>query len=136
MKEKDKKLGALWMQSFWIIRDGCGPIISKVSQAQHSDSLEDKFKAFTEALEELPVILDSMKQAPKPEAKELRRIKSLEESALQAYIKSCEWSIKSLKNQNRVRYSAYCAAKMVFQLHLATSYWEAASAATHTFSEK
>lgn len=119
MKETDRVEGAMWLQSFWSLRDQAGPIIHKVSRAEDSDSPEERFKAFSEALEKLPAILESMKQTTKPKQKELRTIKKLEESALDAYIKSCDWGMKLLKDSNRARYSA-----MTFQLSLATSYWE------------
>ena len=118
MKEIDRIEGAKWLQAFWALRDQVGPIIHRVSQAEDG-SPEEKFAAFSEALEKLPVILNSMKQTPKPKPKELRTVKKLEESALDAYIKSCEWGIKSLKDPSRAKYSA-----IVFQTSLAESYWK------------
>jgi hypothetical protein len=129
MKETDRIEGAKWLQSFWLLRDQAGPIISMVSRAEESDSQAIKSAAFSEALEKLPVILNSMKKAPKP--KELRTVKKLEESALDAYIKSCEWCINFLKDQSRVKYSA-----MVFQGSIATSYWEKSAQEATAFLNK
>ena len=131
MKETDRVEGAMWLQSFWSLRDQNGPIIHRVSQAEDSDSLEEKSKAFSEALEKLPAILNSMKQTPKPKQKELRTIKKLEESALDAYIKSCEWGMKLLKDPRRAQYSA-----MTFQVSLATSYWEISAKEAAKFLKK
>jgi hypothetical protein len=130
MKETDKIQGAEWLQAFWLLRDQAGPIIHKVSQAEDG-SPEEKHAAFSEALEKLPVILNSMKQTPKPKAKELRTVKKLEESALDAYIKSCEWSLKLLKDPNRVKYSA-----MTFQISQAESYWKISAEEAAKFLKK
>ncbi|MFC1977200.1 hypothetical protein ACFLWS_02910 [Chloroflexota bacterium] len=131
MKEIDRIEGAKWLQAFWSLRDQAGPIIQRLSQAEKSSLLEDKFAAHSEALERLPAILNSMKQASKPKPKELRTVKKLEESALDAYIKSCEWSLKLLKDPNRAKYSA-----IVFQTQLAESYWKISAESAASFLKK
>jgi len=60
-----------------------------------------------------------MRQSSKPKDKRLRTYKKLEESALDAYINSCQWAMKLLKEPSRSQYAA-----MAFQASLATSYWE------------
>jgi hypothetical protein len=130
MKETERIEGAKWLQAFWTLRDQAGPILHRVSQAEGSPE-EERFAAFSEALEKLPAILNSMKQAPTPKPKELRTVKKLEESALDAYIKSCEWSLKLLKDPNRVKYSA-----IAFQTSLATSYWETSAKEAQAFLKK
>lgn len=131
MKENDRVEGAMWLQSFWPLRDQAGPIIRRVSQATDSDSEQEKLAAFSEAVEKLPAILSSMKQSTKPKQKELRRVKKLEESALDAYIKSCEWSLKQLRDPNRAKYSA-----IAFQSSLAASYWEISAKEAAAFLRK
>jgi hypothetical protein len=131
VKEADRVEGAKWLQSLWILRDQVGPIIHKVSQAEAGDSLEERVQAFSEALEKLPAILNSMKQAPEPKQKQLCKVKRLEKSALDAYIKSCEWGMKYLRDPSRAEYSA-----IVFQSSLATSYWETSAKEAAEFLRK
>lgn len=131
MNEMDRIEGANWLQAFWIVRDQAGPIIQGVSQAEESGFLENRIAAHSEALERLPGVLDSMKQFPKPKAKALRTVKKLEETALDAYIKACDWSLKRMKDPNRARYSA-----TVFQSSLATSYWEISAKEAAKFLQK
>ncbi len=132
MKDIDKLEAFAWLQEFVLLsEEQAGPIIHRVSQAEASDAQEDKFTAFSEAVEKLPTVLKSMKQFPKPKRKELRLIKKLQESGLDAYIKSCEWSIKLLEEPNRARLSA-----KMWQITLATKYWDLANEEIRRFAEK
>jgi len=130
MKEEEQIEGAQWLQEFFKIRDQLGSLITKVSKAQDG-SYSDRLAAFSEALERMPVLLKAMKEAPQPKHKKLRAYKKLEEQALDAYIKSCEWGMKALKEPNRVKQSA-----IVFQSSLATSYWELAGKEAVDFLKK
>lgn len=121
-KEIEKIEDAKWLLTFLKLRSKAGPIIHELSQAEDSVSDEKKIATFSKALSELPLILASMRQSPKPKDKRLRTYERLEEIALDAYIKSCEWAIKLLKEPIRSRYAA-----MGFQASLATSYWEISS---------
>jgi len=118
-KQIEKIEDAKWLLTFLKLRSKSGPIIHELSQAEDNASHEQKIVAFQKALSELPIILASMRQSPKPKDKRLRTYKKLEESALDAYIKSCEWGIKMLKEPSRSQYAA-----MGFQAKLAISYWE------------
>lgn len=122
MKDIDKPIIAEWLRVLFSIRERAGSIIHRVSQAENSNSQQEKFEAFSEALKELPNVLESIKQAPELKGinmRKLRSIQKLEEKAMEAYIKSCELGIKFLENPSRVGYS-----KIVFQTSLASSYWE------------
>ena len=122
MKEIDKPVVAEWLRVLFSIRDRAGPVIHRISQAEDSDLQQEKFEAFSEALVELPNILNSIRRAPELKGinmKKLRSIQKLEEKAMEAYIKSCELGIKFLENPSRAGYS-----KIVFQTSLASSYWE------------
>jgi hypothetical protein len=118
-KQMEKIEDAKWLLTFLELRSKAGPIIHELSQAEGSASYEQKIAAFSKALSELPIILASMRQSPKPKDKRLRTYKNLEESALDAYIKSCEWGIKLLKEPGCAQHAA-----TNFQASLATSYWE------------
>ena len=134
MKEIDKPVVAEWLRILFSIRDRAAPIIHRVSQAEDSDSHQEKFEAFSEALKELPNILESIKRAPELEGinmRKLRSIQKLEEKAMEAYIKSCELGIKFLQDPSRARYSA-----IVFQTSLATSYWETSAKEAASFLKK
>ncbi|MBA7602722.1 hypothetical protein ES703_09818 [subsurface metagenome] len=134
MKEIDKPVVAEWLRVLFSIRDRAAPIIHGVSQAEDSDSQQEKFEAFSEALKELPDILESIKEAPELKGinmRKLRGIQKLEEKAMEAYIKSCESGIKFLKDPSRARYSA-----IIFQTSLATSYWEASAKEAAAFLKK
>jgi hypothetical protein len=130
MKEEERIEGAQWLQEFFKIRDQLGPLIIRVSKAQYG-SHSDRLAAFSEALERMPTILKAMKEAPQPKHKKLRNYKKLEEQALDAYIKSCEWGRKALLEPNRVKQSA-----IVFQSSLASSYWEIAGKEAQNFLRK
>ena len=130
MKEEERVEGAEWLQEFHKIRDQLGPLITKVSKAQNG-SYSDRLATFSEALEKMPVILKVMKDVPQPKHKKLRAYKKLEEQALEAYMKSCEWGMKILVEPNRVKQSA-----IVFQSSLAASYWELASKEAMDFLRK
>jgi chaperonin GroEL (HSP60 family) len=122
VKEIDKPVVAEWLRVLFSIRDQAAPIIHRVSQAEDDDSQQEKFEAFSEALRELPRMLESMKQAPELKGinmRKLRSIQKLEEKAIEAYIKSCELGIKFVQNPSRIGYSA-----IVFQTSIASSYWE------------
>ena len=122
MEEIDKPVVAEWLRVLLSIRDQAAPVIHRVSQAEDSDSQQEKFEAFSEALRELPGILESIKQAPELKGinmRKLRSIQKLEEKAMGAYIKSCELGIKFLQHPSRAWHS-----KIIFQTSLATSYWE------------
>ena len=64
MKEEERIEGAQWLQEFFKIRDQLGPLITKVSKVQDG-SYSDRFAAFSEALERMPVLLKAMKAAHK-----------------------------------------------------------------------
>lgn len=130
MKEEERVEGAQWLQEFFKIRDQLGPLITNVSKAEDG-SYSDRLAAFSEALEKMPVILKAMKETPQPKHKKLRAYKKLEEQALDAYIKSCEWGMKMLVETNRVNQSA-----IAFQTSLAASYWESAGKEAVQFLRK
>jgi len=132
MKDIDRLEAFAWLQEFQLLcEEQAGPIIHRVSEAEASDSQEDKFTAFSEAVEKLPTVLKSMKQFPKPKRKELRLIKKLRESGLDGYIKSCKWSLKLLEEPNRARLSA-----KMWQITLATKYWDLSNEEIQRFAEK
>jgi len=133
MKEVDKIRCAEWLLALFQARGEAGPIIHRVSQAEDG-SEEEKFAAFSEALEKLPHILERLKTAPKLEGvnmKKLRGIQELEVKALDDYITSCELSIKQIKSPNSLRYSA-----IVLKLSLANKYWESSAKDSVAFLRK
>lgn len=123
MKEIDWIRGAdIWLQTFFRVRDRAIPIIDKVSTALDSVLQEEKFAAFSEALEKLPPILESLKTAPELEGvnmKKLHRVQKLEVEALSSYIKACEEGVKLREGSTRAQYSA-----MMSQFSRASSYWD------------
>lgn len=134
MKEIDKPVVVEWLRVLFSIRDRAAPMIQRISQAEDSDSQQEKYEDFSEALNELPNILKSIKQAPELvgiNMRKLRSIQKLEEKAIEAYIKSCESGIKLLQNPSRARYSA-----IVFQTSLAASYWETSAKEAAAFMKK
>lgn len=131
MKEIDKTEGAKWLLEFFSLRDQAGPIIAGVAKADVSGSQEDKIAAYSEALEKLPVILKSMRQAVSPRMTELRKIKMLQQSAMDAYIKSCEWGMQSQTDPSRVRYSA-----QTFFISQANFHWDLAGEEIDSFFER
>jgi len=132
--DMDRLRCAKWLGSLSRERLEADPILHKVSEAVHSDSQKKRSKAFSEALEKLPPILERMKAAPELEGidmKKLREVQELYVKALGVYVEACELGIKQLKDQIPSQYAAIRS-----KVSLADSYWESASAATHAFSEK
>ena len=130
----DKLRCAKWVGALSRERLEADPILRRVSQAAYSDSQKKRAKAFSEALEKLPPILERVKAAPELEGidmNELRQIQELYVKALDAYMEACELSIKQLKDQIPSQY-----ASIRSKVSLADSYWESASTATHALFEK
>jgi len=124
----DKLRCAKWVGA--LSREGAeaDPILHRVSQAAHSDSQKKRLKAFSEALEKLPAILERVKAAPELEGvdmKKLREIQELYVKALNIYIEACELGMKQLKDQILSQY-----AEIRSKISLADSYWQSAGAAT------
>ncbi len=85
MKEIDRVEGAKWLQSLLQVRAEAATIIEKVSLAEATGKWEIKFEAFSEALKELPPILERLKTIPKLDGvnmEELLEIQELEEMTL------------------------------------------------------
>ena len=90
-----------------------------------------KIVVFDKVIEKLSVFLKDIKDMREPKHKKLRNYKKLELNAIEAYIKSCEWGEKMIREPNRVKQSA-----IVFQVSLAESYWEAAAKESLDFLKK
>jgi hypothetical protein len=134
MMDIDRLRCAKWVGTLSRERVEVAPLLQRVSQAAHSDSQKKRAKAFSEALEKLPLILERMKAAPELEGvdmKELHQIRELYVKALGVYVEACELGIKQLKDQIPSQY-----AEIRSKISLADSYWEAAAAATCALSEK
>jgi hypothetical protein len=126
--DMDKLRRAKWVGALSRERVEADPILHRVSQAAHSDSQKKRLKAFSEALEKLPAILERVKQAPELEGvdmKKLREIQELYMKALDVYVEACELGMKQLKDQIPSQY-----AEIRSKISLADSYWESAAAAT------
>jgi uncharacterized protein YukE len=130
----DRLRSAKWVGALSRERVEADPILHRVSQAAHSDSQKKRAKAFSEALEKLPTILERVEAATELEGvdmNELRQIQELYMKALNVYIEACKLGMKQLKDQIPSQY-----AEIRSKISLADSYWEAAAAATHALSEK
>jgi hypothetical protein len=126
--DMDKLRRAKWVGALSRERVEADPILHRVSQAARSDSQKKRLKAFSEALEKLPAILERVKQAPELEGvdmKKLREIQELYMKALDVYVEACELGMKQLKDQIPSQYAGIRS-----KISLADSYWESAAAAT------
>ena len=134
MKEIDKTEGAKWLQSLLRVRDEIAPIIDRVSQAEATGRWELKLEAFSEAVQELPPILERLKttsEFDKVNMKELRKIRELEERALDAYISSCELSMEQLNMPSR-----FLQSTIILKVSLAQRYWNSSTKEAATFLKK
>lgn len=132
--DMDELRCAKWLGSLSRERLDASPILQNVSKAAHSDSQKKRIKAFSEALEKLPPILERVKAAPELEGVDmikLRKVQELYVKALGVYIEACELGIKQVKDQIPSQYSEIRA-----KISLADSHWESAAAMTHAFIEK
>ena len=134
MKETDRIEGAIQLQSLLQVRDEIAPIICRVSQAEATGEREIKFEAFSDALGKLPFILERLKTTPefdKVNMKELRKIRELEERALDAYISSCELSMEQLNMPSR-----FLQSTIILKVSLAQRYWNSSTKEAATFLKK
>lgn len=130
----DRLRCAKWVGVLSRERVEVAPLLQRVSQAAHSDSQKKRAKAFSEALEKLPPILERVKAAPELEGVDMNKLHQIQElyvKALGVYIEACELSMKQLKDQIPSQY-----AEIRSKISLADSYWEAAAAATCALSEE
>jgi hypothetical protein len=134
MMDIDRLRCAKWVGALSRERVEANPILQRVSQAAHSDLQKKRAKAFSEALEKLPLILERVKTAPQLDGVDMRKLREIQElyvKALGVYVEACELGMKQLKDQIPSQY-----AEIRSKISLADSYWAAAEAATLTFSEK
>ena len=132
--DTDRLRCAKWVGALSRERVDADPILHRVSQAAHSDSQKKRLKAFSEALEKLPPILENVKAAPELEGIDMNKLHHIQElymKALGVYIEACELGMKQLKDQIPSQY-----AEIRSKISLADSYWESAAAATHALFEK
>jgi hypothetical protein len=133
MMDIDRLRCAKWVGALSRERVEADPILQRVSQAAHSDSQKKRAKAFSEALEKLPLILERVKTAPQLDGVDMRKLREIQElyvKALDIYVEACELGMKQLKDQIPSQY-----AEIRSKISLANSYWESAAAATHGLSE-
>jgi hypothetical protein len=131
--DMDRLRCAKWVGWFSQQRVGCEPILRKISKAAQSDSQKKRLKAFSDALEILPTVLESMKEAPELEGVDMTKLLEIQElyvKALAIYIEACELGIKQVTEQIPSQY-----AEIRSKISLADSYWESAAAATHHLFE-
>jgi hypothetical protein len=133
MMDIDRLRRAKWVGALSRERVEADPILRGVSQAAHSDSQKKRLKAFSEALEKLPPILERVKATPELEGVDMNKLHQIQElyvKALGVYIEACELGMKQLKDQIPSQY-----AEIRSKISLADSYWESAAAATHALFE-
>lgn len=125
---------AKWVGALSRERVEADPILQRVFQAAHNDSQKKRAKAFSEALEKLPPILERVKAAPELEGVDMNKLHQIQElyvKALSVYVEACELGMKQLNDQIPSQY-----AEIRSKISLADSYWESAAAATHALFEK
>ena len=130
--DMDRLKCAKWLGSLSQQRLEADPILRKISQVAHSDSQKKRFKAFSEALEKLLLILQRVKAMPELEGVDMTKLREIQEfymKALTIYIESCELGVKQARDQIPSQYW-----EIRSKLSLADSYWESAAAATHAYA--
>jgi len=127
--DMNKWQSAKWVGWFSQQRLNCEPILRKVSQAAQSGSQKKEHKAFSEALQILPTVLENMKAAPELEGVDmtkLRELKGLYVQAVALYIQACELGMRQISGQIPPQYY-----EIRSKISLADSYWQSAAAKTH-----
>ena len=129
--DMDRLKCAKWLGWFSQQRLAVDPILRKITRVAESDSQKKTIQAFSEALEKLPTVLQSMKVAPELTGVDMTKLREIQElyiRALETYIEACQLGVKQSSEQTP---SQYWDIKS--KLSLADSYWESAAAATHAY---
>jgi len=121
MKEADREETERWLRAFMPIYEQSAALIHRIAKFD-GEGLPADLPTLVEGNTKLPLILKSVKEMPKPEEKELRKLKKDFENVLDACIKASEWGVKFSQDQSRVRLSM-----IVFQTTAASEFMKSFS---------
>lgn len=126
--DMNKWQSAKWVGWFSQQRVNCDPILHEVSQAAQSGSQKKEHKAFSEALQILPTVLENMKAAPELAGLDMTKLRELQGLYIQAmtlYIQACELGMRQISEHIPTQYH-----EIRSKISLADSYWQSAAAKT------
>lgn len=119
MKEAAREEAGRWLETFMPLCEQASVFIHSVTDNVDTDGLPTDLAVLPEVILRLSPILKSIREMPKPRAKELRRLKKDFKLTLDACIKASKWAIKHSRKASRIRLSA-----TVFWTSLAISFSE------------
>ena len=122
MKEADREETEQWLEIFISLYERASIFIHCVIDKVNADGLPSDLLALPEVIQNLPPILKSVRELPRPRQIELRRLKKDLKLTIDTCIKASKWAIKLDRKASRVRLSA-----AVFWTSLAISFSESLS---------